>query len=100
MTEKLEMPTENKDRKNSGQTALEARDTGQAAASVFPYEDIVDLPHHVSAKRSHMSMHDRAGQFSPFAALSGYGDAIDTAGKETEQSYLDEGYGEPYPEVQ
>lgn len=36
------------------------------------YEDIINLPHHVSAKRPQMSMLDRAAQFSPFAALTGY----------------------------
>ena len=41
------------------------------------YDDIINLPHHRSAKRPHMSVHDRAAQFAPFAALTGYGDAID-----------------------
>ncbi len=36
------------------------------------YADIIDLPHHRSEKRPHMSLHDRAAQFAPFAALSGY----------------------------
>lgn len=40
------------------------------------YEDIINLPHHVSSKRSHMSNYDRAAQFSPFAALTGYDAAI------------------------
>lgn len=40
------------------------------------YDDIIDLPHHVSATRPHMPMIDRAAQFSPFAALSGYEDAV------------------------
>lgn len=39
------------------------------------YEDIIHLPHHVSPKRAPMSMHDRAAQFAPFAALTGH-DAI------------------------
>lgn len=39
------------------------------------YEDIIHLPHHVSSKRAPMSMHDRAAQFAPFAALTGH-DAI------------------------
>jgi len=43
------------------------------------YEDIINLPHHVSAKRARMSSENRAAQFSPFAALSGY----DAAVKET-----------------
>ena len=40
------------------------------------YDDIIDLPHHVSARHHPMPMIDRAAQFSPFAALSGHGDAI------------------------
>jgi hypothetical protein len=41
-----------------------------------PYDDIINLPHHVSDKRAQMSMQDRAAQFSPFAALTGYDSAI------------------------
>ena len=41
------------------------------------YADIINLPHHQSAERPHMSLHDRAAQFAPFAALSGYEEAID-----------------------
>lgn len=40
------------------------------------YDDIINLPHHVSSKRPQMPMLDRAAQFSPFAALTGYDDAI------------------------
>lgn len=40
------------------------------------YDDIINMPHHVSAKRPQMSMQDRAAQFSPFAALTGYSAAI------------------------
>ena len=49
------------------------------------YEDIIDLPHHVSANRPHMSVYDRAAQFSPFAALKGYDDEIDEAARFTEE---------------
>ena len=48
------------------------------------YEDIIHLPHHVSGKRARMSLHDRAAQFAPFAALTGYGDAIDETARRTE----------------
>ena len=41
------------------------------------YEDIINMPHHVSVKHPQMSRHDRAAQFSPFAALTGYEEAID-----------------------
>ena len=36
------------------------------------YDDMLCLPHHVSPRRSRMSDWDRAAQFSPFAALTGY----------------------------
>lgn len=47
----------------------------------FRYHDIINLPHHKSSIRPPMSMIDRAAQFSPFAALTGYDEAI----KETER---------------
>lgn len=43
------------------------------------YEDIIHLPHFVSKNRTHMSNADRAAQFSPFAALTGYHEAIQEA---------------------
>ena len=43
------------------------------------YEDIIHLPHFVSKNRSHMSNADRAAQFSPFTALTGYHEAIQEA---------------------
>ena len=49
-----------------------------------PYDDILNLPHHVSQNHPQMSMRDRAAQFSPFAALTGYEDAIDETGRLTE----------------
>ncbi len=36
------------------------------------YDDIIDLPHHVSKKHPQMPLSDRAAQFSPFAALTGH----------------------------
>ena len=48
------------------------------------YEDIVHLPHHISKTRPQMSVMDRAAQFSPFAALTGYEDAIRETGRLTE----------------
>lgn len=41
------------------------------------YEDIINLPHPVSANHPPMDLLDRAAQFSPFAALTGHGDAIE-----------------------
>lgn len=40
------------------------------------YDDIINLPHHVSKSRPQMSIASRAAQFSPFAALTGYEDAV------------------------
>ena len=40
------------------------------------YDDIIELPHHVSKKHARMSIHDRAAQFSAFAALTGHKAAI------------------------
>lgn len=40
------------------------------------YDDIIDLPHPVSKKHPQMPSEDRAAQFSPFAALTGYERAI------------------------
>lgn len=46
-------------------------------ADVHRYDDILYLPHHQSKERPHMSLHDRAAQFAPFAALSGHEEAIE-----------------------
>lgn len=48
------------------------------------YEDIINLPHHVSKKHPQMSMHDRAAQFAPFAALSGHSEAIEETTRKIE----------------
>lgn len=45
------------------------------------YDDIIDLPRFVSKNRRHMSDHDRAAQFAPFAALSGYEESINEAAR-------------------
>lgn len=55
------------------------------------YDDIINLPHHVLASRPRMSALDRAAQFSPFAALTGYDDAVkETARLTDERIELDE----------
>ena len=50
-----------------------------------PYEDIIHLQHHVSGNRMQMSVHDRAAQFSPFAALTGFDGAIKETARLTDQ---------------
>lgn len=48
------------------------------------YEDLLHLPHHTSTTRPPMSMRDRAAQFSPFAALTGYEAAVEETARLTE----------------
>lgn len=50
-----------------------------------PYSDIIHLPHHKAPKRPHMSMYDRAAQFSPFAALTGFDGVIAETGRLTDR---------------
>ncbi len=50
-----------------------------------PYADILHLPHHQAADRPHMSMLNRAAQFSPYAALVGFDDVIAETGRLTDQ---------------
>lgn len=45
-------------------------------AEQFPYEDIVNLPHHVSKKYPQPTMADRAARFAPFAAITGYEEMV------------------------
>lgn len=55
------------------------------------YADIIDKQHHVSKKHLPMSMEDRAAQFSPFAALTGYEAAVkETARLTDDREELDE----------
>ena len=49
------------------------------------YDDIINLPRHVSDKHPHMSVHDRAAQFAPFAALTGHSEAVSETAR-----YVDE----------
>ena len=55
------------------------------------YGDIIDLPHYVDPDRPQMPRRNRAAQFSPFAALTGYEEMIAEAARETgERVELDE----------
>ena len=55
------------------------------------YDSIMELPHHVSKTRPQMPMSDRAAQFAPFAALTGYDSAIRETGRLTDEKIeLDE----------
>ena len=49
------------------------------------YDDIINLPHYVSKRHPQMSIEARAAQFAPFAALNGYGDAVEETARITRQ---------------
>ena len=56
------------------------------------YDDIINLPHHVSETHPPMSRADRAAQFSPFAALTGYDAAVRETARVTQRRVeLEEG---------
>lgn len=50
------------------------------------YDDIINMPHHVSTRHPHMAMTERAAQFLPFAALTGYDAVIDETARYTDQN--------------
>lgn len=52
------------------------------------YSDIINLNHHVSSKHEKMSISNRAFQFAPFAALTGYSDAIDETARTTDEMLI------------
>ena len=61
-------------------------------AEKFPYEDIVNLPPHISKKHPQPTMMDRAARFSPFAAITGYEEMVLEEARVTEERIdLDEG---------
>lgn len=49
------------------------------------YDDIINLPHHISVRHPQMPIRDRAAQFSPFAALTGYEGEVKEAARLTEK---------------
>ena len=53
--------------------------------SIEQYADMLDLPHHTSMHHPRMGMLERAAQFSPFAALKGYGDAVEETRRLTQK---------------
>ena len=60
--------------------------------NISKYEDIINIPYKKSTSRPHMSLHDRAAQFAPFAALTGHEEAIEETARYTEEKIaLDEG---------
>lgn len=58
--------------------------------AMHKYDDIIDLPHHVSKTHPPMPLSDRAAQFAPFAALTGHHEAVkETARLVAERNELD-----------
>ena len=49
------------------------------------YSDIINYPHHQSERRPHMSVYNRAAQFAPFAALTGYEESIEETARLTDR---------------
>lgn len=52
------------------------------------YDDMLYLPHHQSKERPHMSLHDRAAQFAPFAALTGHEAAVEETARIAQEKAL------------
>ena len=59
--------------------------TWTGAEESHKYDDIIDLPHYVSPTRPRMDMLERAAQFSPFDALTGYDESIDETARRTDE---------------
>lgn len=56
------------------------------------YDDIINMPHHVSKTRKPMSLQNRSAQFAPFSALTTYDDKIREVARETSRKIeLDDG---------
>lgn len=51
------------------------------------YDDIINLPHHVSKNHPQMTMYQRAAQFAPFAALTGHDKAIEQTARQNAESF-------------
>lgn len=54
-------------------------------AARFPYEDIVNLPPHISKKHPQPTMMERAARFAPFAAITGYEEMVLEEARVTEE---------------
>ena len=61
-----------------------------------PYQDIIDLPHPVSKKHPRMSLLDRAAQFAPFAALTGFDDEVEKSAEQVRSRILESEEGEAF----
>lgn len=75
---------EGRDREGQKQPDRRSQSVSEERKTSGKYNSIMGLPHHVSAKHRHMSMTERAAQFSPFAALNGYEDAVSETARLTD----------------
>ena len=53
------------------------------------YDDIINMPRHISKKRPQMSLYNRSAQFAPFAALVGFEERVKIVSEEVEKSFED-----------
>ena len=58
------------------------------ASTSNKYDDIINMEYHKSTNRPHMSLHDRAAQFAPFAALTGHEEAIEETARLTDEKII------------
>jgi len=72
---------------NSERLRVGDETSGMEFATAQKYADIIDLPHHVSTRHPQMSMWNRAAQFAPFAALTGYEASINETAQENEKLF-------------
>ena len=54
------------------------------------YDDIINQPHHVSKNHPQMSLENRAAQFAPFAALTGFEQVVDEAAEDVMNKVINE----------
>ena len=70
---------------NIGRTGRIGSNVRTGRGGGFPYDDILDHPHHVSKTHPAMSLENRAAQFAPFAALTGFGAVIQETARRAEE---------------
>lgn len=70
------------------------------------YDDMLCMPHHVSQTRPHMPRADRAAQFAPFAALTGFDTVVDETARSAEEKAFreetepfDAAHSDPFPVI-
>ena len=76
------------------------RETDKSADTKHKYDDILDCPHHVSSVHPSMPLIDRAAQFAPFSALTGYEEVVKEEARLTEQRVDQKKEGGQYRTVQ